>query len=149
MFALSLVIAIIFLFLIKNCAACMVYGMIVLVFLAFIAIIVFAAIEGYWGICIGFGVALLLMLIVLCCFWSRLKTGILLLEVATQFLTEKPSVYIGPFYPLLMGILFFAFWVITFLPIVYEKAVNDQDQKDSSTQNGFIFVYVFMFVFMT
>lgn len=79
MFALSLVIAIIFLFLIKNCAACMVYGMIVLVFIAFIVIIVYAAIEGFWGICIGFGVALLLMVIVLCCYWSRLKTGILLL----------------------------------------------------------------------
>ena len=76
---LSLVIAILFVLLLKNCAACMVYGMIVLVFLVMIVVIVIAAIEGAWGLSIGFGVALLLMAIVLCCFWSRLKIGIMLL----------------------------------------------------------------------
>ena len=49
-----------------------------------------------------------------------------------------------------MGILFFIFWVVSFLPIVYSKALKDQEGNaaEPTTENGFIFVYIFMLVFM-
>ena len=58
--------------------------------------------------------------------------------------------YVAPLYPLLMGILFFIFWVVSFLPIVYSKALKDQEGNaaEPTTENGFIFVYIFMLVFM-
>ena len=49
---------------------------------------------------------------------------------------------------LLMGLLFFIFWVVSFLPIVYSKALKDSNNQDSGTENFFIFVYTFMFIFM-
>lgn len=125
MFVLSLVIAIAFLLLLKNFPGCMVYTMIVLIIILFVALIVLGIVYEIYGLSIGFGIALLILIIVLFCFRDKIKTGILLLKVAADFLTEKPSVYLAPFYPMLMGTIFFAFWVFTFLEIVFDKAIKD------------------------
>lgn len=100
----------------------MVYGMIILTLLAFVALIIIGIVYEIWGLVIAFAILLVVMLIVLWCFWTKLKIGIMLLEVAAEFITEKPSVYIAPLYPLLMGILFFAFWAVSFTAVAYAYA---------------------------
>ena len=83
MFALSLVISIIFLILLKNFPKCMVYSMIILVLLIFAGLIIFGIVKQIWGLAIGFGIALVILIIVLFCLRDKIETGILLLKVAT------------------------------------------------------------------
>ena len=82
MFILSILISIGFLLLIKNFPSCMVYGMIILVYVILVVVIIIVIVQGAWGIAIALGIMLLIMTIVLFCFWDRIKIGILLLQVS-------------------------------------------------------------------
>ena len=82
MFALSLVLSILYLLLIKRFPGCMIYTMIILLFLIFFALIVFGIITKNWWMVIVFGLTALILGCVLFCFRSRIKTGILLLKMA-------------------------------------------------------------------
>lgn len=121
MLVLSILIAIIFVLLLKKFPACMVYGMIALIFIVLIAVIILGfVVSNYWLsiICV---VILLFLALFLFCYREKLKLGILLLEVAADFITEKPTVYIAPLYPLIMSLLFCLFWVFSFIAIFNDK----------------------------
>ena len=60
----------------------MVYGLILLVYIIMVVVIIIVIVQGAWGIAIGLGIMLLIMSSVLCCFWDRIKLGILLLQVS-------------------------------------------------------------------
>ena len=82
---------------------------------------------------ITFGIMVLLLACILFCFRNRIKVGILLLQVSAQFLTEKPSVYAAPLYPLFFSIIFFVWWVIALLAVVYTIG-QKEDQANQSGQ---------------
>lgn len=111
MFFFSIALAMVFVFLLKKFPKCMVYSMIVLIYLVFITLIVLGIINSIWWMVITFAVTLLVMSCMLFCFRDKIRTGILLLEVTTTFMTEKPSVVIAPLYPLVFSIIFFVFWI--------------------------------------
>ena len=111
MFFLAIVLSILFMFLIKKFPKCMVYSMIVMIYLVFIALIVLGIINQIWWMVASFAISLLVITCILFCFRSSLSTGIVLLQVASTFLSEKPSVYIAPLYPLIFAIIFFVFWI--------------------------------------
>lgn len=111
MFFFSLALSIFFVLMLKFFPRCMVYSMIGSIFCVYIALIVLGIINNIWWMVIVFAITIVITGIMLWCFWSRIKTGILLLNVATTFLTEKPSAYLAPLYPLFFGILFFVFWI--------------------------------------
>lgn len=119
MFFFSLVLAILYIFLIKTFARCMVYTMIILIFLCYAALIVFGAINKLWWMVIVFGIAVILTALMLWCFWGRIQTGILLLQVTSAFLSKKPTVYLSPLYPLIFGIMFFVYWVVAMIAELY------------------------------
>lgn len=79
MFFFSLVLAVLYIFLIKKFTRCMVYSMAVLIFIIYAALIVFGAINGLWWMVIVFGLAVVFTALMLWCFWGRIQTGILLL----------------------------------------------------------------------
>lgn len=87
MFFLALLLAIMYIFLVKTFPGCMVYTLIGLFVLTFAALIVFGAINSIWWMVITFAITLALTLLMLYCFWGQIKTGILLLKVAASFLT--------------------------------------------------------------
>jgi hypothetical protein len=93
--------------------------MIILIFLIYAALIVFGAINNIWWMVAVFAVVFLLTALGLCCFWSKLQTGILLLEVAATFLTQKPTAFLASLYPLFFGLLFLAYWIIAIICELY------------------------------
>lgn len=111
MFFFSIALAVIFLLLLKFFPKCMIYTMIGLIFCVFAALIVFGIINQIWWMVITFAITLAITACLLFCFRDRIATGIVLLRVATTFLSEKPTAYLSPLYPLFFGILFFVFWV--------------------------------------
>lgn len=119
MFFFSLALAILYMFLLKTFPKCVVYTMIVLIYAIFIALIILGIINQIWWMVITFGITLLLISCMLWCFWDQLKTGIVLLKIAATFLSEKPSAYLAPLYPLFFGIIFFVFWVAAMVAELY------------------------------
>lgn len=115
MFFLSIVLAIGYILLIKNFPKCMIYSMILLFYLVLVALIVLGIINQIWWMVITFGVIILITTCILFCFRDRIVTGIILLKVASSFISEKPSVYLAPFYPLIFGIIFFIYWIAALL----------------------------------
>lgn len=87
MFFFSIAVSIVFLFLLKLFPKCMIYTFIGLIFLVFAALIVFGAINKIWWMVIVFGIAILLTALMVWCCRNKIHTGILLMKVATTFLT--------------------------------------------------------------
>lgn len=111
MFFLSLILAVGFIFLVKKFPKCMIYSMIVAFYLILVALIVLGIINGIWWLVITFGVMLLVTSCILFCFRDRIVTGIILLRVSANFISEKPSVYLAPLYPLIFAVIFFVYWI--------------------------------------
>ncbi len=153
MFFLSLVLAVAFMFLLKAFPKCMVYSMIGLIYLVFIALIILGIVNGIWWMVISFAVGLLLISCMLYCFRRQLQTGIMLLKVAATFLSEKPTVYIAPLYPLAFAILFFIFWIAAIVAELYYLSLKSELAKTDSTvstskENAFIVIWIVIFIFM-
>jgi hypothetical protein len=84
--------------------------MILAIFVVYVLLIVFGVINRIWWMVGVFGVMLVLNVLLLWCYWSKIQMGILLLELATTFLTEKPSAYFAALYTFIFTIVFFVFW---------------------------------------
>jgi hypothetical protein len=115
MFFFSLALAIAFIFLVKAFPKCVVYTMVAIIYIIFIALIVLGIINGIWWMVATFGVTILMISCIIYCFRSKISTGILLLQIGTTFISERPSVFLAPLYSLIFGIMFFVFWVIALI----------------------------------
>jgi hypothetical protein len=87
------------------------------------------------------------------CFWSKIQTGILFLQITTSILTEKPSAYLSPLYPLIFGIIFFIFWLIAIIgELAYLNSLEHQRQLNpsisTSTPNALLTLWIIYFIFM-
>lgn len=65
----------------------MIYSMIVLFYCVLIALIILGIVNGIWWMVITFGIMILVVTCILCCFKDRILTGILLLKVAADFIS--------------------------------------------------------------
>jgi len=74
-----------------------------------------------YALAITIGITLLIYSCVLACFRNRIKTGIVLVKVATNFMTAKPIVFLTPVIKVVMTMLFAVFWIYT-LSLMFEKA---------------------------
>lgn len=79
-FVLSIVLALIYICLLRACTKCMVYSMIVIAILAFLGLIGISIVEKAWGTVAAAGVGLLIFLCFLFCFRSSISRGIVLLK---------------------------------------------------------------------
>ena len=136
-----MLIAIGFLLLLKYFPECMVFCLLSIVPLILIVVMVVTIVEGLWQVALICGFILLISLLLLYCFWQRIKIGILFLKISATFITEKPSVYVAPLYPFIFGKIFFIFWIVSFFPLI--SAANN-----SEAAPYFIIFYIFMLVFM-
>lgn len=53
----------------------------------------------------------------LCCFWKKIKIGMILMECTARFINEKPTVYVISLITIFFNVLFFAFWTWSFLSL--------------------------------
>ena len=122
MMVLSSFLSVIFVFLTKAFPKCVVYSMIVLTFIIYIVLIILGFIVKNIGLSVVFIIVLLLNAIILVCYWSYIKIGIILIQCAGMFITEKPAVYFISGMCLLLNIVFSIFWIFAWLG-VYSKGV--------------------------
>ena len=131
MFAFSILLSFIYILLVRMFPKCMVYTVIVLTFVLYIALTVLGfIIQNYYIAAIGI-LMILVTALMLCCCWSKIKIGIQLLKAAGEFITEKPGVYGASLYSLFFGILFFVFWIFAFIAVSYtlnQNATNGSNQ---------------------
>lgn len=91
----------------------------IFVSLGLLAVLVIIGVaSGNYALAVSMGITLLIYSCVLACFRNRIKTGIVLVKVATQFMSEKPVIFLTPIIKVVMTVLFAVFWVYTFSLII-------------------------------
>lgn len=121
----SIVVSLVYILLIKLMPAVMVIVMIFLSLgmLALLTIIGIAT-ENY-GLAIPLGIIFIVYSIVLFCFRDRIKMGIVLVKVATQFISDKPIIFLTPIVKLILTSLFAFFWIYT-MSLMIQKGNEQQ-----------------------
>jgi hypothetical protein len=87
MFFLALALSIVFLILLKNFAKCMIYTLTILIYLVFIALVIFGLVYQIWWMVATFAALLLVITCIICCFRRQILTGIKLIQIASTFMT--------------------------------------------------------------
>lgn len=110
---LSIIVSLVYILLIKTFPRGMVLALI-FISLGLLAIlcIIGIATQNY-ALAFTMGITLLIYSCVLACFRNRIKTGIVLVKVATNFMTAKPIVFLTPIIKVVMTVLFAVFWIYT------------------------------------
>jgi hypothetical protein len=83
----SIVLSFLFVFLLKTYPGQMVYTMIIASLAVILSFAIAGAAIGNVGLCVGMIISLVIYGSILCCFRKQIKIGILLVKVATKFLT--------------------------------------------------------------
>jgi hypothetical protein len=110
---LSIAISLVYIFLIKLMPRGMILTMI-FVSLGLIGVLcIIGVIIQNYALAISMGVILLVYACILGCFRQRIKTGIVLVKVATTFISEKPIVFLTPIIKVVLTLFFAVFWAYT------------------------------------
>lgn len=90
--------------------------------LALIAILcIIGVVTQNYGLAISMGIVLIIYSIVLACFRNRIKMGIVLVKVATNFISAKPIVFLTPIVKVVLTAFFAVFWIYT-ISLMSQKA---------------------------
>ncbi len=109
----SMVVGLLYIFLIKLAPKGMIMVMIFSSLALIGALCLIGVIIQNYALAITMGIILLVYACILLCFRKRIRTGIVLVKVATNFISEKPIIFITPIIKLVLTILFAGFWVYT------------------------------------
>jgi len=145
----SVVVSLIYILLVKVMPKVMV---LVMTFFSLGLIAVLCAIgivTQNYGLAIPFGVMLLVYVCILFCFRDKIKTGIVLVRVATNFISAKPIIFITPIIKVVLTTLFAVFWIYTVSLISQRADLQDKLNKDSTPSKILIGVWVLLWLFYT
>lgn len=117
MMVLSICLSVLFVFLTKAFPKCVVYSMIVLTFVVYLVLIIIGFVMENIALSVVFIIVLLINAIILWCYWGYIKIGIVLIECAGKFITEKPAVYFISGMCLLLNLVFTIFWIFSWLGV--------------------------------
>jgi hypothetical protein len=107
----SIAVSLVYIFLIKIMPKIMVIVM-TFVSLGLIALLCIIGIAtANYGLAIPMGIMFLVYLLVIFCFRDKIRTGIVLVKVATNFISSKPVVFLTPVVKIILTTLFVSFWV--------------------------------------
>jgi hypothetical protein len=128
MIVLSVVLAVVFLCLIIKFPSCMFYSMLILGAILILALAILLFVVGSVAGGVIFLVILLIYLLVIWCSRDKIKIGIVLLETAARFLSEKPTVFLAPLFVMLIVGIFELFWIASLVAIsVYTGNAKTQE----------------------
>lgn len=113
MFLLAIVIATLYLLLVRHCLRCVVYTMVVAVFCIMFAILVMGIYNNNFGLIVAMAVGIAFFAIFLLCMRNEFELGMALMEIASRFIGERPSVYLAGLWVFFLSCLFFVFWVVS------------------------------------
>ena len=132
MMALSICLSILFVFLSRMIPKCLIYSMIVLTFLVYLAVIILGIVSGNIALAVVFIIILLINALILWCYWDYIQIGLVLLECAGRFITEKPAVYFIAGLCFVLNTIFTIFWIFSWLG-VYSVGVIEKNKDDTDT----------------
>lgn len=124
----SIIVSLLYIFLIKLFPKQMVYGMIFISLGLMGLLCVIGLATGNIAITIFFGILLLIYGIVLFVCRNKIRTGIALVKVATTFFSEKPIVFLTPVVKIVITVLFAVYWIWTIGLMFYkmnQKSANN------------------------
>lgn len=106
-------------------------------------------ISQNYALAITMGVMLLVYSCILFCFKNKIRTGIVLVKVATKFMSDKPIIFLTPVIKVVLTIIFAILWAYS-LSLMIQKAnwQNDHNQ-DSTSSNALVAVWVLLWLFYT
>jgi hypothetical protein len=107
----SILISLLYVFLIRLMPAIMVYSMIFLSLGILAILCIVGLFTSNIGLTIVMGIILIIYGIVLYCFRNKIKLGIILVKVATNFMADKPIIFISPVIKIVLTFLFAIFWI--------------------------------------
>lgn len=122
----ALVLSFVYVFLVKLMPKVMIYTLMVLSMAILLGLAIFGFAMGQLGIAIPFLVIFIVYALVLMCLRKKIDMGIILIKVASQFLSEKWGVFIAPIIKVVFNVLFTFFWIYTLNCIL---AVADDKSK--------------------
>lgn len=127
MLVLTVILGAVMVILIAKYPRCVIYtmGVLVIGLIVVIAILLFAAGSAIGGILVLAIAAIFIT--VFYCVRNSLDTGIALLKVSGQFLTEKPLTFLAPFFVGILVLIFLVFWVLSLVSI----ELNRPDQTNN------------------
>ena len=147
MIALSIGLSILFVVLSRLFPKCMVYSMIVLTFLVYIAVIVLGVVISNYALAIVFGIVLVINVIILWCYWAYISIGIVLLQCAGRFITDKPAVYFITGICLVLNTIFIIFWVFSWLGVYSVGVIEENSSNSTSTYTYLYYVWFAVAIF--
>lgn len=122
----SLVLSFLYIFLIKLMPKVMVYALMVLSMAILFGLAIFGFVIGSLGMAITFLVIFVVYALVLMCLRKKIDMGIILVKIASQFLSEKWGVFLSPVVKVVANLLFSFFWIYSLNCIL---AVSDDKSK--------------------
>lgn len=127
----SVVISFIYVLLIKAFPRPMVYAMTVLSLLVLAGMVLVGLIIGNLALSISMGVTLLIYICILYCLRKKFETGIAMVKIATNFMTDRMQVFFTPLIKLLLTFVIGAFYVYTLSAMLQIIDIKDVRGEDS------------------
>lgn len=121
MMALSFLMSIVFLCLLTRFPTCIFITMLILGAILFAAVTVLLFYAQALIPAIIMCILFILLIIVLCCTFNKIRTGLVLLKIASRLLAEKPSIFLAPIFVMIFIIAFEAFWAMSLAGITIYK----------------------------
>lgn len=109
----SVIVSFGYVLLIKAFPRPMVYLMTILSLAVIAAMALIGLIIGNLGLLIGFGVTFLIYLLVLYCLRNKIETGIAMVKIATNFISDRMQIFFTPVLKLVLTFAIGAFYIYT------------------------------------
>jgi len=127
----------------------MVYAMII-ISLSILAVLTIVGIAiGSWGLAIPMGLTLLIYLIILGCYRNKIKMGIVLVKVATNFMADKPIVFLTPIVKTVLTMAVAFFWIYSVSLMLERGNIKRDLGLDNTTERVLTYVMILFWLFFT
>jgi len=129
--ATSVIVSFVYVLLIKAFPRPMVYLMTVLSLGVLAAMAVVGIILDNLALTITMGVTLLIYLCVLYCLRKKIDTGIAMVKIATNFISERMQIFFTPLVKLVLTFIVGSFYIYTLSAMLGIIDIKDAKQEDS------------------
>ncbi|XP_031472590.1 uncharacterized protein LOC116244943 [Nymphaea colorata] len=110
---------------------------------------IFGFIIGSLGMAIPFLVIFIVYALVLMCLRKKIDMGIILIKVASQFLSEKWGVFVSPLIKVVVNILFSFFWIYSLNCIFAVSDDKTKNGQDNTTESIVTVLWFFIWLFFS
>jgi hypothetical protein len=145
----SLVLSFLYVFLIKLMPKAMIYFLIAFSMVLLLGLVIFGFAIGSLGFALPFLIIFIVYAIVLFCLRNKIEMGIILIKIASQFLSEKWGVFISPVIKIVANILFSFFWIYSLGCILAVSDDKSKNNEDNTLEGVLATVWLLIWLFFS